>query len=75
MMKFIKSITASMHGSFIPKKICKGQITKEIKDSLNELDYYGSAADKKNMREDMNSLNRDFNRANKEARRQFKLTL
>ena len=75
MKKFIKKAIESMSGSFVPKKASKEQIVKEINDSLNKLDFYGSECDKKNMREDVMSFNRDFNKATKEAKIKFEPTL
>lgn len=75
MKKFIKEITKSMQGSFMPKEASEEQIVKEINDSLKKLDFYGSAYDKKNMKEDISALNREFNRATKEAKIKFELAL
>ena len=59
MKKFIKAITKSMQGSLLPKRVSEEQIVKEINDSLKKLDYYGTDHDKKNMKEDVSSFNRD----------------
>lgn len=75
MNKFIKEITKSMQGSFLPKQVSGDQIVKEINDSLKELDFYGLECDKKNMREDVASLNRDFNKATREAKIKFEPAL
>lgn len=75
MKKFIKEITSSMQGSFMPKKVSEEQIVKEINDSLKKLDFYDSKCDKKNMREDVTALNRDFNKATREAKVKFELSL
>ncbi|MCQ1546167.1 hypothetical protein [Bacteroides clarus] len=71
---FIKFILDSMEGSFVPKRINEAGILKEIDDSLKNLDFYGSDNDKKNMREDVASFNRDFNKATKEAKVEFELS-
>lgn len=73
MKKFIKEITVFMQGSFMPKEVRKEQIVKEINKSLIQLDFYGSEFDKKNMKEDFSSFNRDFNKATKEAKIKFEL--
>lgn len=75
MKKFIKEITESMRGSFIPKETSEEQIVKEINDSLKELDFYGSECDRKNMKEDVVAFNKDFNKATKEAKVKFELAL
>lgn len=75
MKKFIKEITKSMQGCFIPKEVDEERLVKEIKDSLNELNFYGSECDKKNMKEDISSFTRDFNRAIKEAKVKFELAI
>lgn len=71
---FIKLILDSMEGSFVPKRRNEAGILKEIDDSLNNLDFYGSENDKKNLREDVASFNRDFNKATKEAKVEFELS-
>lgn len=75
MKKFIKEIIKSMRSSFVPKKTSEEQIVKEINDSLDKLDFYGSECDKKNMREDVMAFNRDFNKATKEAKVKFEPVL
>lgn len=75
MKKFIKEITVFMQGSFMPKEVRKEQIVKEINKSLIQLDFYGSEFDKKNMKEDFSSFNRDFNKATKEAKIKFEPAL
>lgn len=64
-----------MQGSLLPKKASEEQIVKEINDSLKKLDYYGTDHDKKNMKEDVSSFNRDFNRATREAKIKFEPAL
>lgn len=64
-----------MEGSFVPKTRNEAGILKEIDDSLKNLDFYGSENDKKNMKEDVASFNRDFNKATKEAKVEFELSL
>lgn len=71
MKKFIKAITKSMQGSLLPKRVSEEQIVKEINDSLKILDYYGADHDKKNMKEDVASFNRDFNKSTREAKIKF----
>lgn len=73
MKKFIKEITKSMQGSFLPKKTSRDRIVKEVSDSLSKLEYYGSINDKKNMRKDISAFNRDFNKATQEAKNKFEL--
>nr|DAN21464.1 MAG TPA_asm: hypothetical protein [Bacteriophage sp.] len=75
MKKFIKEITKSMQGSLLPKRVSEEQIVKEINDSLKKLDYYGTDHDKKNMKEDVSSFNRDFNKATREAKIKFEPAL
>lgn len=75
MKKFIKEITKSMRGSFIPKVASEDRIVKEINVSLKELNFYGSECDKKNMREDVMAFNKDFNKATKESKIKFELAL
>lgn len=75
MKKFIKAITKSMKGSSLPKKASEEQIVKEINNSLKKLDYYGTDHDKKNMKEDVSSFNRDFNKATREAKIKFESAL
>lgn len=75
MKKFIKEISKSMQGSFLPKETSEERIVKEINESLKELDFYGSECDKKNMRKDVVSFNKDFNQATKEAKIKFELAL
>lgn len=75
MKKFIKEITESMRGSFIPKETSGKQMVKEINDSLKKLDFYGSECDKRNMREDVVAFNKDFNKATREAKAKFELAL
>ena len=75
MKKFIKAITKSMQGSLLPKKASEEQIVKEINDSLKKLDYYGTDHDKKNMKEDVSSFNRDFNKATREVKIKFEPAL
>lgn len=75
MKKFIKEIINSMQGSFMPKKVSEDQIVKEINDSLKELEFYDSKCDKRNMRDDISALNRDFNKATEEAKVKFELSL
>lgn len=75
MKKFIKEITKSMQGSLLPKRVGEELIVKGISDSLKKLDYYGAEHDKKNMKEDMASFNRDFNKATKEAKFKFEPAL
>lgn len=75
MKKFIKEITHSMQGSFLPQKVSEDPIIKEINDSLKELNFYGSEYDKKNMRTDVSTFNKDFNKAKKEAQIKFDLAL
>lgn len=75
MKKFIKAITKSMQGSLLPKRVSEEQIVKEINDSLKKLDYYGTDHDKKNMKEDVSSFNRDFNKATREAKIKFEPAL
>lgn len=75
MKKFIKEITKSMRGSFIPKEASEDRIVKEINVSLKELNFYGSECDKKNMREDVMAFNKDFNKATKESKIKFELAL
>lgn len=75
MKKFIKAITKSMQGPLLPKKASEEQIVKEINDSLKKLDYYGTDHDKKNMKEDVSSFNRDFNKATREAKIKFEPAL
>ena len=75
MKKFIKAITKYMQGSLLPKKASEEQIVKEINDSLKKLDYYGTDHDKKNMKEDVSSFNRDFNKATREAKIKFEPAL
>lgn len=75
MKKFIKKITESMLGSFIPKETSEELIVKEINDSLKDLDFYGSECDKKNMREDVAAFNKDFNKAIKDSKVEFELAL
>ena len=64
-----------MQGSLLPKKASEEQIVKEINDSLKKLDYYGTDHDKKNMKEDVSSFNRDFNKATREAKIKFEPAL
>lgn len=75
MKKFITEIVEFMQGAFIPKDVREEQITKEINDSLRRLDFYGSEFDKKNMKKDVSSFNRDFNKATKEAKIKFEPAL
>ena len=75
MKKFIKEITETMRGSFIPKETSEEQIVKEINDSLKELSFYGFECDKKSMKEECNTINKDFNKATKEAKVKFELAL
>ena len=41
MKKFIKEITETMRGSFIPKETSEEKIVKEINDYLKEISFYG----------------------------------
>lgn len=75
MKKFVKEITKSMRGSFLPKETSEEQIVKEINDSLKKLDFYGSKCDKENMRKDVAAFNKDFNKATEEAKVKFELAL
>ena len=75
MKKFIKEITETMRGSFIPKETSEEQIVKEINDSLKELSFYGFECDTKSMKEDVATFNKDFNKATKEAKVKFELAL
>ncbi len=75
MKKIVKIINKFMQGSFLLKEPSEKQIVKEINDSLKQLDYYGSEFYKKNMKEDVASFNRDFNKATKEAKIKFEPAL
>lgn len=68
---FIKEVVKSMQGAFLPKEESHNVLVKEINESLRELEFYGSANDRKNMREDSSSLYRDINKAVKEAKIKF----
>lgn len=71
MKKFIKEITKSMQGSFLPKEERKDKIVRNINNSLNRLDYYGPSWDKKSIKKDLSAFNKDFNKAVKEAKIKF----
>lgn len=64
-----------MKGSFLPKKVREDQILKEINDSLEDLRFYGSECDKKNMKEDAAAFNKDFRKATEEAKIKFEPVL
>lgn len=68
---FIKEVAKSMQGVFLPKEESQDVLVKDINDSLRELEFYGSSNDRKNMREDVTSLNRDINKALREAKIKF----
>lgn len=68
---FIKEVIRSMQGVFLPKEQSQSALIKDINDSLRNLEFYGPANDRKNMKGDTFSLNRDINKAVKEAKVKF----
>jgi hypothetical protein len=67
MDKFIKVIVNSISGVMLPKEVKEDKLTKNIYEALDKFDYFTMDMDKKNIRNDISVINRDFNKFKKEA--------